>query len=293
MPPPQPMARIVPFLCVRVKRQSATSCPSGRRGGPASGAGIVADGLVQNSQFSTRPSGRRVARQGRLTSDSRDRGVRRVDFPHGYLKKTGATRCDRVAPFSIESQSFRFPFHLAESGSVLPWPPPVKGAVKLYFLDQLTITTRFHPCRIFECAAKTLATASVQQQLGLTLVAANSAAKRTPLFSAMEAGSVLPLPSPLRESRSLSSRFNSVQSDSVLPSPPFLNCFEKFFLPDQSVANTKSGKICWQELFRKNTVENCACLWKKIFKKDQANFFRLTRWADNQQSNSTTVVCDR
>jgi hypothetical protein len=42
-----------------------------------------------------------------------------------FTKKSRATRFGRVAPFSIESLSFRFPINLLSNGSVLPWPPSV------------------------------------------------------------------------------------------------------------------------------------------------------------------------
>jgi hypothetical protein len=40
------------------------------------------------------------------------------------------------------------------------------------------------------------------------------------------------------------------------------------FLPDQSVADTKSTPKSWQEQSRKNSVEICACLWKKTFQQN-------------------------
>jgi len=60
----------------------------------------------------------------------------------------------RVALFSIESRIFRFPIRLFENGSVLPWPPSGNRVVKLTFLVPLTTSTRFYPCRIYECPAK-------------------------------------------------------------------------------------------------------------------------------------------
>ena len=81
-------------------------------------------------------------------------------------KKSRATRFGRVAPFSIESLSFRFPINLFESSSVLPWPSRTNWFVKLYFLVQLTITARCDPRRNVECSAKLSASAFVQQQLG-------------------------------------------------------------------------------------------------------------------------------
>ena len=143
-------------------------------------------------------------------------------------KKSGATRCDRVAPFSIESLSFRFPLNLFESSSVLPWPPSVNCFVKLYFLVPLTITARCDPRRIFECPAKLFASAFVRQQCSFTRTALNSAAKPAPRFTPLEAGPVLPLPFPLFESQSFSSQFNSVNASSVLSSLPSGNCLVKF-----------------------------------------------------------------
>jgi hypothetical protein len=205
-------------------------------------------------------------------------------------RKSRATRCDRVAPFSIESLSFRFSINLFESGSVLPWPPRLNRFVKLYFLVQLTIAARCYPGRIFECAAKLLASAFVQRQPGFTRAALNSAAKRAPRSNSLEASSVLSLPFPLRESRSFSSQFNPLNASSVLPVPSSENRLAKFyfpiqlrlrqrsfifaaipeltrevFLPDQSAAHTKRSEKCWQELSRENSVEICACLWKKVF----------------------------
>jgi hypothetical protein len=112
---------------------------------------------------------------------------------------------------------------------------------------------------------------------------------RSPVHS-LEAGSVLSLPFPLRESRSFSSQFNPVNASSVLPVPSSENRLAKFyfpiqlrlrqlsfifaaipeltrevFLPDQSAAHTKRSEKCWQELSRENSVEICACLWKKVF----------------------------
>ena len=149
--------------------------------------------------------------------------MRRVLCQRDNIKKSRATRCDRVAPFSIESLSFRFSINLFENGPVLPWPPRLNRFVKLYFLVQLTIAARYYPRRIFECAAKLLASAFAQQQPGFTLATLNSAAKRAPRSDSLEAGSVLSLPFPLRESRSFSSQFNSVDADSVLPVPPSQN----------------------------------------------------------------------
>ena len=146
-----------------------------------------------------------------------------MHYVHGSTKKSRATRCDRVAPFSIESLSFRFSINLFESGSVLPLPPRLNRLVKLYFLVQLTIAARYYPRRIFESAAKLLASAFVQRQPGFTRSALNLAAKRAPQSNTFEAGSVLSLPFPLREPRSFSSQFNSVNDCTVLPVPSSQN----------------------------------------------------------------------
>jgi hypothetical protein len=95
-------------------------------------------------------------------------------------KKSRATRFGRVALFSIESLSFRFPINLFKSGLVLPAPPLVNRVVKLYFLVPLTIAARFYPRCIFECPAKLFSSAAVQLRYGFTRVALNSAAKLSP-----------------------------------------------------------------------------------------------------------------
>jgi hypothetical protein len=95
-------------------------------------------------------------------------------------KKSRATRFGRVALFSIESLSFRFPIDLFKSGLVLPAPPLVNRVVKLYFLVPLTITARFYPRCIFECPAKLFSSAAVQLRPGFTRAAPNSAAKLSP-----------------------------------------------------------------------------------------------------------------
>ena len=163
-------------------------------------------------------------------------------------KKSRATRCDRVAPFSIESLSFRFSINLFESGSVLPWPPRLNRFVKLYFLVQLTIAARCYPRRIFECAAKLLASAFVQRQPGFTRAALNSAAKRAPRSTRWKLVRFYPCHSPCVnrgaflhnsiqlmparfypcrhqriDSRSFTSQFNSGYASSVLSLLPSLN----------------------------------------------------------------------
>jgi hypothetical protein len=134
---------------------------------------------------------------------------------HAKPKKSGATRCDRVAPFSIESLSFRFPINLFEGSSVLPWPLSVNCVVKLYFLVPLTITARCDPRRIFECPAKLFASAFAQRQHSFTRTVMDSAAKPAPRSRPSEAGSVLPSPFPLFESQSFSSQLNSFDASSV------------------------------------------------------------------------------
>jgi hypothetical protein len=154
--------------------------------------------------------------------------MRRGRCVNTNTKKSGATRFGRVAPFSIESLSFRFPFNLFESSSVLPWPPSVNRFVKLYFLVPLTITARFDPRRILERPAKLFASAFAQRQHSFTRTALNSAAKPAPRSTSLEAGSVLPLPFPLFESQSFSSQSNSFDATSVLPSLSSQNCLVKF-----------------------------------------------------------------
>jgi hypothetical protein len=159
---------------------------------------------------------------------TRGRRLQRADpLPENYPVLPVSPRISAprrgFCPLRIKALSFRFSTNSLENGPVLPWPPRLNRFVKLYFLVQLTIAARYYPRRIFECAAKLLASAFAQQQPGFTLAALNSAAKRAPRSDSLEAGSVLSLPFPLRESRSFSSQFNSVDADSVLPVPPSQN----------------------------------------------------------------------
>jgi len=123
---------------------------------------------------------------GRLANVPPEAAHLRFTVTRGRLRRTfshpqvlPAPRFEPLTPLA-RALSFRFSINLFESGSVLPWPPRLNRFVKLYFLVQLTIAARCYPRRIFECAAKLLASAFVQRQPGFTRAALNSAAKRAP-----------------------------------------------------------------------------------------------------------------
>ena len=134
---------------------------------------------------------------------------------------------------------------------------------------QLTITTWCYPRRIFECASKPFAFASVQQQRGLTRVALDSAAKHTlPAPTQRKLARCYPC-HPLALNRG-AVPLNSIQLMLTRFYPrPHLCIDSEVFLPDQSVAYSKRSKKLVQELFRRNAVEICACLCKKLFIKPE------------------------
>jgi hypothetical protein len=156
--------------------------------------------------------------------------VRNVGATWQRRKKSRATRCDRVALFSIESRSSCFPIKLFGGGAVLPAPSPVNWVVKRLLPGSVhefnSVLPSLHPWMHREA----FASASFSSYPVWPVLPRNSAAKPATRPTQRKLVRCLAVPSFCIESWSFPSRFNSVEARLGFTLAASLNWTLKFAL---------------------------------------------------------------